>query len=88
MAVFTAMGGGTGGYNVGADTALEEDTALEADVGVDTALEAQGGVHFYGNGGGMGGHDSHSARMQRIGGPHILGCLFIDGGRLFTSPPL
>jgi hypothetical protein len=27
------------------------------------------------------------ARMQRIGGPHILGCHFIDGGRLNTSPP-
>ena len=86
---FYGDGWGTGGYDVSADTAfLEEDTALEANVSPDTSLEAQGGVRFYGNGGGKGGHDSHSARMQHIGGPHTLGCLFIDGGRLFTSPPL
>ena len=76
MAVFTATGGGTGGYDVGANT------ALEADVSADTASEAQGGGCCYGNGGCTGVHDSPSARMQRIGGPHTLDCLFIDSSWL------
>ena len=61
---------------------------LEANVRADTALEAQGGDRCYGDGGGMAGHDSPLAQMQRIGGPLTLDCFFIDASRLFTSPPL
>ena len=71
-----------GGYDVGADT------ALEANVGADTALKAQVGGRFTATGGGTGGDDSPSAWMQRRGGPRTFGGLFLDGGTLFASPPL
>ncbi len=96
---FYGNGGGTGGNDIGVDTALDEaqvrgcfysdeggrggyevgaETALEADVGADTALVAQGGGRFFGDGGGPGVHDSPLAPIQCGGGPRTLDGLFIN----------